>query len=307
MNLSGRRPQLIATIVMCVVVLALGIGVVAQQLSATRLSGDIAEQKRLIAESKKDLKSRTASRDEYSDLSLTLGGRMSTCTWSDQMPYMVSQVTGIVEANRVRVESLQPEPMTSSGSVQRFPMRLGLQADLRHVTDILQDLKTAVPLIDIERLDIRNSQTGNGKLQINMTVASFVVLDKNSPVTRRRAVIPARKAEKPKEETGTENPAEKPEAGSPAQKPQVKQPAKSVSGPPPVVKPVDRPRERPTASERKSDDRPEVRRTEKPVNGKTKPGAVETSTTGKSADTPVRLDAEEMGIRRTPQPEGGAK
>ena len=49
MNLSGRRPQLIATIVMCVVVMALGIGVVAQQLSATRLSGDIAEQKRLIA------------------------------------------------------------------------------------------------------------------------------------------------------------------------------------------------------------------------------------------------------------------
>lgn len=195
MNNSKRRIHVISTAALSVLVVALAIGVIAQQLAASRLSGGIHGQKQLLSRSKGELKDRGKWRNDYGDLSLKLGGRMSTCSWSDQMPFMVAQVTGIVEANGLKVESLQPEPMSSSGSIQRFPMRLVLQTDLKHLTELLKDLSTAVPLIDVERLEVRNAQGETGKLQANMTVASFVVIDKNSPVARRRAVVPAKKTE----------------------------------------------------------------------------------------------------------------
>jgi len=73
-------------------------------------------------------------------------------------------------------------------------MRLVLQADLKHLTELLKDISGSSPLLDVERLEVRNAQGETGKLQVNMTVASFVVIDKNSPITRRRAVTAAKPA-----------------------------------------------------------------------------------------------------------------
>jgi Tfp pilus assembly protein PilO len=311
MNLSRKRPQAVATIVLCAVAIALAIGVIAQQLAASRLTREIDGQKQLIQKSKQDLKDRAKFRGEYGDLSLRLGGRMSTCTWSDQMPYMVAQVTGIVGANGVKVASLQPEPMTSLGSIQRFPLRIALETDLRHITEVLRDLKSAVPLLDIERLDIRNSQSGSGKLQINMTVASFVVLDKNSPVARRRAVVPAKKTEGIA--AGPEaRETEKPEAAKPQSK------ASDTPGARPAARPVSgRPEAGSNAGSVAKPDRPERARPEvtgsarperpaKAKNGESDRGEVQTG--GDAAGPPAGLDAEAMRIRRVPkEANGGAK
>ncbi len=194
MNYSRQRTQLIATAALCILIVGLGAGVVAQRLAASRISHDIERQKQLLTRARQDAKDRAVFRNDFHDLSLKLGGRMSTCSWSDQMPFMMAQVTSIVEANGLKVESLQPEPMTSNGSIQRFPMRLGLQADMKHLAEVLKDLKSSVPLIDIERLEVRNAQGESGKLQMNLTVATFVVLDKGSPVAVRRSVKPVKPA-----------------------------------------------------------------------------------------------------------------
>lgn len=210
MNNTKRRAHVAATAVLCALVVTLAIGVIAQQLAASRLSADIKGQKQLLAKSKGELKDRAKWRNDYGDLSLKLGGRMSACSWSDQMPFMVAQVSGIVEANGLKVENLQPEPMTSSGSVQRFPMRLVLQTDLKHLTELLKDITGSSPLLDVERLEVRNAQGDTGKLQVNLTVASFVVIDRNSLLGRRRAVVPTKtNATKPAAQT-TEKPADKP-------------------------------------------------------------------------------------------------
>lgn len=244
MNHSKQRTHMITTAALSALVIALATGVVAQRLSSARISGDIGVQKHLLAKSRQELKDRAKFRSDFQDLSLKLGGRMSTCSWSDQMPFMMAQVNSIVEANGLKVESLQPEPMTSSGSIQRFPMRLGVQTDLKHLTDVLKDLKDSVPLIDIERLDVRVAQGDSGKLQANLTVASFVVLDKSAPVPVRRTVKPVKaREEKPRE----------PEKSEP--KAEAKQPEKPAAKPQPT--PAARPTERRNGEERQRPEKPE--------------------------------------------------
>lgn len=229
---NSKRIHVAAIAALSVLVVALAIGVIAQQLAASRLSNGIQAQKQLLAKSQVELKDRAKYRDDYGDLALKLGGRMSTCSWSDQMPFMVAQVSGIVQANGLKIENLQPEPMTASSNIERFPMRLVIQTDLKNLTKLLKDMSTAVPLIDVERLEVRNAQGESDKLQVNMTVSSFVVLDKNSRVTRRRTVVPVKTAAV--ESKSADKPVAKPadQPSKPAPQPSVKAPtAASSAGP----------------------------------------------------------------------------
>jgi hypothetical protein len=280
MNNPKRRIHVISTAALSVLVAALAIGVIAQQLAASRLSGGIQEQKLLLAKSRGELKDRAKWRDDYGDLALKLGGRMSTCSWSDQMPFMVAQVSGIVEGNGLKIDNLQPEPMTSSGSIQRFPMRLVLQTDLKHLTELLRDLRYAVPLIDVERLEVRNAQGESGKLQVNMTVSSFVVIDKNSPVARRRAVTPVKPAVA--RSANVQPPKPNPQ---PALKP-------------PTAGPAAGPSERPNGS---------GRRMGPPSNGNgSKPAGAEPRDGGRKMRVPPGMDPSKPASP-VPAPEGGTK
>lgn len=300
MNNSKRRVHVAATALLCALVVILAIGVIAQQLAASRLSDGIQVQKQLLAKSKEELQDRAKWRNDYGDLSLKLGGRVSACSWSDQMPFMVAQVSGIVEANGLKIENLQPEPMTSSGSIQRFPMRLVLQTDLKHLTELLKDMSGSSPLLDVERLEVRNAQGETGKLQVNMTVASFVVLDKSSPIGRRRTVTPVKESKEPAK------PASKPavKSAEPAAKPEARQPQKSVSQPPTAG-----PNARREAPEHQRRDGAEPPRMDRPANGNGgKSGAPEAHVDGKTTPPPAAMDAESMGIRRMPKDtNGGAK
>ena len=286
MNNSKRRAQVAATAVLCALVVALAIGVIAQQLAASRLSADIQGQKQLLAKSKGEQKDRAKWRNDYGDLSLKLGGRMSACSWSDQMPFMVAQVSGIVEANGLKVENLQPEPMTSSGSVQRFPMRLVLQADLKHLTELLKDISGSSPLLDVERLEVRNAQGDTGKLQVNMTVASFVVIDKNAPVTRRRAFASAKPtAVEPKK------------PGMPAAQPAASESAKPTAKPPTAGPSVGGPGARSGDTEHRVG----------PANGnRNGPPGTENPRGGAPMAVPPGVDPSKSTTPR-PVPQGGAK
>ena len=102
------------------------------------------------------------------------------------MPSMVTQLTGIVEARGLKIESLQPEQWTSGEHVMRFPLRITLNCGLSDLTGILRDIESTTPLLDIERLDIRSGSDESGKLQVGMTVSSFVVRDKHAAQAKRR-------------------------------------------------------------------------------------------------------------------------
>lgn len=193
MNQSKRSVHAIATIALCVVVVVLLVSVVAQRVAASRLAREIRVQQQSLTDARQNLENRRKWSRDYDELSLRLGGRMSACSWSDQMPYMMAQVNGIVQANGLKAENLQPEPMVATSNIRKFPMRVAVQTDLRRLTDVLKDVRNSSPLLDVERLEVRQPQDGDGGLQINMTVASFIVLDPHAPVARRRAATPVKK------------------------------------------------------------------------------------------------------------------
>jgi len=104
------------------------------------------------------------------------------------MPFMVAQLEGVATQRGVRVETLQPQPTLTHRKVMQFPMRIGLQADLPTLTLLLEDLQEASPVLEVDRLTVRNGQEQGGKLQVDMTLSSFVVLDPKAPVAKRRLI-----------------------------------------------------------------------------------------------------------------------
>ena len=189
-----KRATIFASVVLAVVLVGLTATVVQQNLAASRLSHEIAEQRRLRDNLRRELGQAEIWKKDYVDLSARLGGRLPECSWSEQMPFVVGQLSGIVGPHGLKIETLQPQPMSAAGRVLRFPMRLGLQADLANLTALLEDIGKTVPLLQVERLDIRTAEGKGEKLQVDMTISSFVVLDQRAPLAGRRALANLSKA-----------------------------------------------------------------------------------------------------------------
>ena len=183
-----KRATIFASVVLAVALVGMTAAVVRQNIAASRLSHEIAEQRRLRGDLRRELAKAEVWKKDYKDLSARLGGRLPECSWSEQMPFVVGQLSGIVGPRGLKIETLQPQPMSAAGRVLRFPMRLGLQANLANLTALLEDIGKTVPLLQVERLDIRSAQDKGEKLQVDMTVSSFVVLDQRAPLARRRAL-----------------------------------------------------------------------------------------------------------------------
>ena len=205
MNGSKRRASVVAAVVLGALVVGVGGAVTHQKATKFWVSRDVGRRKARLADLKRHLSNCEKWREDYQDLSLKLGARLQNCTWNDQMPFMVTQLTGIVEARGLKIETLQPEQMTSGEHILRFPLRIGLNCDLSDVTRILRDIESTTPLLDIERLDIRTNPDESGKLQVGMTVSSFVVRDERAPQTKRRssALDNPNSAGNPKSEEGS--------------------------------------------------------------------------------------------------------
>ncbi|HUV04714.1 MAG TPA: type 4a pilus biogenesis protein PilO [Armatimonadota bacterium] len=211
MKIYRPRIPLVAVAILGLGIVGLGAGVIWQHAARSALSRQIREQRQLLSSTRRELRNCVKWRRDYTDLSLKLGGRLPECTWSDQMPFIVSQLTGIVESHGVKIQTLRPEPMTAASGILRFPLGIEIQTGLRELTQILEDIENTVPLLEIERLDIRAAQDKPDKLQVGMTVASFVVLDKRAPLTKRRALPnvekPAAAQETPADESVEKAPA----------------------------------------------------------------------------------------------------
>lgn len=200
MRRSRPRMLITASIILAVVVACLAVAVVIQRIEAARLSSEVMEQRGRLGAASRKLRGNVKCQKDYEALSLKLGGRLRSCTWSDQLPYMLGQLDAIIQSQEIKMDSLQPEPMTVE-TILRFPMRLSFQTDISRLTKVLAEIDRATPLLKIERLHILNSKESKENLQVDMTVASFVVLDKDAPVQKRRAIAKtsknARKVEPP--------------------------------------------------------------------------------------------------------------
>lgn len=96
------------------------------------------------------------------------------------MPFMINQLTGIMESHDLKVDTLKPDPLTKVDGVSRLPLRISLKADLGKLAKVVRDIEKGFPLLKIDSLDIRTA-AGSAVLQTDMTVSSFAVTDKNAP------------------------------------------------------------------------------------------------------------------------------
>jgi len=187
MNGTNRRLPIIAAAVLGAAVVALTAAVVTQRLAAAGVSRDAREQKALLTRYERELRDCSAYEKDYRDCSLKLGGRWAECSWSDQAPFMIVQLAVIVEQRGLKMDSFQPQPMSSAKGILRFPVRISLQGGLASLAGVLAEIEKTIPLLEIERLDIRRAPDKGDNLQVDMMVSSFVVIDENAPVAKRRA------------------------------------------------------------------------------------------------------------------------
>ena len=189
MNGTNRRLPIIIAAILGAAVVALTAAVVTQRLACGGVFRDVREQRALLAKYKRELRDSKASKKNYLDCSLKLGGRWSECSWSDQAPFALAQLTSITGRRGLKMKTFQPQPMSSANSILRFPVRISLEGDLTSLASVLEDVEKTTPLLEIERLDIRKAAKASGdRLQADMTISSFVVLDPNAPVAKRRAL-----------------------------------------------------------------------------------------------------------------------
>lgn len=186
MNNHKTRMTRIILIVLVVVTISLAVALVYQRIAISRLSSELQSRKHRLAVMQHDLEERTRYQKDYKELSLKLGGRFARCTWSDQMPYMVSQLNGILQPHGVKIKTLKPEPMTSRSMISRFPLGIEIDVTIAQLTGILKDIQSTVPLLSIERLDISPSANSADLLEVSMRIASFVVIDKQGGLPERR-------------------------------------------------------------------------------------------------------------------------
>jgi len=103
--------------------------------------------------------------------------RKGQWSWSEQLPVMVTQISGIVEQSGTKIDTLQPAPVVERDHLTRFPLRLTLRTDLAHLTSLMKALRQAVPLLAVDHFSVRTGPMPNKPLQIEMTVSSYIITD----------------------------------------------------------------------------------------------------------------------------------
>lgn len=190
MKLSRLKTPMAVCALLGVVVLGLIAAVVDQHITGSTKSAEIVRQRQMLASLTKEAIADKKVKNEYARLSRSIGRRYKEVTWGGQMPFMVNQLTGILKARKINIETLRPDPITSSNSVFRLPLRITFKAGLGDVAHVIQDIQKSNPLLCIEQMDLRMSDNKTQLLQANMTVSSFAVTDAHAPEMAEIALSP---------------------------------------------------------------------------------------------------------------------
>jgi len=184
MILDKRSTRFTIMLCLAAITACLSGSLVYQRIRTANLSHAITEESSQLSELRRSIDETRSAAKQYDSLTRRLGGALQECSWSEQMPFAVSQINGIFSAHGVKIQSLRPEPMIAMKSVERFPLRVVIKPTLKQLVAILKDLKSAEPLIHLQRLNIRTARDFDDTLEADMTITSFVVLDKHSTMTR---------------------------------------------------------------------------------------------------------------------------
>jgi len=158
--------------------LAIGLaGVCVYQYIATRTTASaMAAQRGTLEQTLEYFDELARARAEGRQISAQVPRRKAPWSWSEQLPVMVTQLSGIVERSGANIDTLQPAPAVEREHLTRFPLRLTLRTDLARLTDIMGSIRRAVPLLSVDHFAIRTGEKTDEPLQVEMTLSSYAII-----------------------------------------------------------------------------------------------------------------------------------
>jgi len=98
-------------------------------------------------------------------------------TWSEQLPLMVTALTGIAEDSGTVIDTLQPAPVVERQQFARFPLRLTMHMHLASLTTFMRKIQQATPLLAVDQVSIRAGKLPADPLLVEVSVSTYVMLD----------------------------------------------------------------------------------------------------------------------------------
>ncbi|HEY3379702.1 MAG TPA: GspMb/PilO family protein [Armatimonadota bacterium] len=178
MNRFPQRISSVPAIILLSAVVVVLLGILGYQywsLTATRAQLDDQRQRKITEKQQTAAQAHRVSTQHA--LSQQMPLQRAIWSWSEQLPVMVKQVSGVVDKGGAKIDTLQPEPVVTRGQFARFPLRLTLRLSLGTLTQVLMNVRAAQPLLAIDHLNIRTGQTTADPLLVELTLSSYAMLE----------------------------------------------------------------------------------------------------------------------------------
>ena len=157
-----------------------------QYLAAAAKGRAIDEQHKKLIVAKQQTATWAQAQADAKVVAATVIQRQAVWNWSEQLPVMVTSLSGMVKDCGIAIDTMQPAPMVESQQVARFPLHITMHTDLASLTKFFQRTQTAVPLFAIDQVAIHAGKAPGDPLLVEMTLSSYVMLD-SIPATGGRS------------------------------------------------------------------------------------------------------------------------
>jgi len=176
--MNTQRSFLSTFVVIALLATVVVAGLCAYQYLATRaVAREVRAQRDELLRLQEYAEDLRNAHSEGKQLRTQVASQAGAWTWSEQLPVMVQQVSGIVNAADARIDTLQPAPSVEREQLTRFPLRITLQTRLSSLAKILQSIQEATPALAIDQLSMHNGQKPSDPLRVEITLSSYVMFD----------------------------------------------------------------------------------------------------------------------------------
>ncbi len=148
-----------------------------QYLASVAAVRAIAEQHEALVSAHKKAAALASAQADEKQMLAKISRHPASWSWTEQLPVMVSQLTGVEQGCGAPIDTLQPSPMVTRGQLARFPLHLTLQMDLASLTKFLQRAQRAVPVLAVDQLTIHAGKKTGDPLHVDLTLSSYVMLE----------------------------------------------------------------------------------------------------------------------------------
>lgn len=173
---TPQKPQSLVIALGVLLVCLAGISIY-QYLATAATARTLHEQRTALEDAQKQAVALVNAEADEKQLAVKISRHPATWSWTEQLPVMVSQLTGLVQGCGTPIDTLQPSQTVVHGQFARFPLHLTMHMDLAHLTIFMQRAQQAMPVLAVDQMTIRAGKRTGELLQIDLTLSSYVMLE----------------------------------------------------------------------------------------------------------------------------------